>query len=508
MLIADSIVNEAAAPVEDTSLRIGVAPAPLSCFSRPSTLVAPMLQARFVLDPTPEADDLDEPRSPHFTSTRNPCKLCTPLGACLAFKGVQGCVPLLHGSQGCSTYIRRYLISHFREPMDIASSNFHEESAVFGGQRNLEQGLDNVVRQYEPQLIGIATTCLAETIGEDMPALLRSYRQQHPGENTRLVQVSTASYRRTHIDAFHAAVRALVEPLAQPAPASNWINLFPGMVSAADLRHLREILRDFALHHIVLPDYSDTMDGGSWEDYEKLPRGGTTLADITATGAARGSIEFGRTLAETPTAGSFLEEKCAVPRHLLGLPIGLRETDRFCALLERLSGHPLPPLYAGERGRLVDALIDGHKYVFEKRAVVYGDQDLVIGLTAFLTEIGVNPVLCASGGRGGHFEKALRAAAPDLPATTLIKEGFDFAQIAETTPGLAPDFLLGNSKGYALARRLGVPLIRVGFPIHDRVGAHRILHVGYRGAQELFDRIVNTLLEVKQSTSPVGYSYL
>ena len=105
-----------------------------------------------------------ELQSKHFTSTRNACKLCTPLGACLVFRGVEGCIPFLHGSQGCSTYIRRYLISHFREPMDIASSNFHEESAIFGGSSNFQQGVLNVLRQYQPQLIGAATTCLAETM--------------------------------------------------------------------------------------------------------------------------------------------------------------------------------------------------------------------------------------------------------------------------------------------------------------------------------------------------------
>jgi nitrogenase molybdenum-iron protein alpha/beta subunit len=99
----------------------------------------------------------EEPRSKHFSSTRNACKLCTPLGACLVFRGVEGCIPFLHGSQGCSTYIRRYLISHFREPMDIASSNFHEESAIFGGSANFQTGVMNVLRQYQPQ--PLAKTC-------------------------------------------------------------------------------------------------------------------------------------------------------------------------------------------------------------------------------------------------------------------------------------------------------------------------------------------------------------
>jgi len=447
--------------------------------------------------------------SKHFTSTRNACKLCTPLGACLVFRGVEGCIPFLHGSQGCSTYIRRYLISHFREPMDIASSNFHEDSAIFGGSQNFQQGALNVMRQYEPKLVGVATTCLAETIGEDMPRLLHELHTNHGDKVTApVVTVNTPSYRGTHVDGFHAAVKSLVEQLGKPGEKTAGVNVFPGMVSATDLRHLKEILADFGLDYTLLPDYSETMDGETWGKYEKLQTGGTTLAAIAAASSARATIEFGRTLVATETAGTSLEKRLAIPRHLLGMPIGIHETDKFFARLAELSGLPTPVKYQRERGRLVDSLIDGHKYIFEKRAVVYGEEDMVIGLAAFLCEIGVLPVLCVSGGRSRHFARALREAVPSLPAETVVQEGFDFAETAEFAPGLKPDFLIGSSKGYQIARSLKVPLIRVGFPIHDRIGGQRVLHLGYRGAQELYDVIVNSLLEAKQDHSTIGYSYL
>jgi len=485
----------------------------------------------------PLTDDDDEPQSKNFTSTRNACKLCTPLGACLAFRGVEGCIPFLHGSQGCSTYIRRYLISHFREPIDIASSNFHEDSAIFGGSKNFTQGALNVTRQYQPQLIGAATTCLAETIGEDMARLQHELKEQHGDAAAPIVHVSTASYRGTHMDGFHSAVRELVEQLACgcDAPSQNMdatptsrvglaagspssptatrasqprVALFPGLVSTADLRHLKEIFADFNLPFTLLPDYSESMDGATWSEYEKLQSGGTPISAIRALGSAQTAIEFGRVLAGTPTAGTVLQTKFGIPRRLLGLPMGIRESDAFFNAVADIAGSETPVKYQRERGRLVDSLIDGHKYAFEKRAIVFGEEDLVIGLTALLCEIGVTPILCASGGRSKQLEKSLRAAVPDLPEETLVKEGFDFAEIAETAPDLKPDFLIGSSKGYSIARRLKVPLIRVGFPIHDRIGGQRVLHLGYRGAQELFDRIINALLEVKQETSPIGYSYL
>jgi len=141
-----------------------------------------------------------------YVSTRNSCKLCAPLGASLVFKGIEGCVPLIHGSQGCATYIRRYMISHFKEPVDIASSNFSEETTVYGGSKNFITGIDNIIRQYKPKVIGIASTCLSETIGEDIPGHIRHYQESRADETEPLpifIHTSTPSYCGSHADGFH-----------------------------------------------------------------------------------------------------------------------------------------------------------------------------------------------------------------------------------------------------------------------------------------------------------------
>jgi nitrogenase molybdenum-iron protein NifN len=207
-------------------------------------------------------------------------------------------------------------------------------------------------------------------------------------------------------------------------------------------------------------------------------------------------------------AATFLRERFAVPSHRLGVPIGVRETDAFFEVLEQLSGRPTPAKHRHERGRLIDAYVDGHKYVSGKRAVVYGEEDLVVGLAALLAEIGVVPVLCASGGESGSLAKSIAEVTADVDGPIVAREGTDFMSMADEAKQLSADFLIGSSKGYSVARQLGIPLIRAGFPIHDRIGGQRILHLGYRGAQQLFDRIVNALIEFKQQSSPVGYSYM
>ena len=447
---------------------------------------------------------------PNYVSTTNACKLCKPLGASLAFRGVEGAVPFLHGSQGCATYMRRYIISHFNEPIDIASSSLGEKNAVYGGGANLKLGLKNVTEKYHPALIGIATTCLTETIGDDVKRLLFEYRREFMQDGgPLLVRVSTPSYSGTHMEGFHAAVRALVEQLTEATEANSTVNILPGFLSAADLRSLKEIVADCGLTATVLPDFSETLDGPALRDYPLIPKGGTKIGDIRAMGGAKATVEFGHTMPEQLSGGKYLEKAYGVDLHRLGMPVGIRETDRFFEVLRELSGNPIPEKYAMARGRLVDSLVDGHKYVFGKRAVVYGEEDLVIGLTSFLAEIGVQPVLCASGGTSGGvvraIEKAVEGFAVEMP---LIHEGMDFHEIGELAGELRPDFFLGYSKGYALARGLNVPLIRVGFPIHDRVGGQRLLHIGYHGAQQLFDLIANAMIAAKQDNSEVGYSYM
>jgi nitrogenase molybdenum-iron protein NifN len=405
--------------------------------------------------------------------------------------------------------MRRYIISHFNEPIDVASSSLGEKHAVYGGSANMKLGLKNVTEKYKPDLIGVATTCLTETIGDDVPMILQEYREEFCDEKSPgIIHVSTPSYSGTHMEGFHGAVKAAVEQLADGAEKNETINLLSGFISTADIRYLKEIIYDFEIDATILPDYSETLDGVALNDYPLIPEGGTPIEAIRGMGGARGTIEFGSTMPGS-SAGRFLESTFAVPLYQTDLPIGIRATDRFLALMEDLSGNLTPKKHEAARGRLVDAMVDGHKYIFGKKAVVYGEEDLVVGLTSFLAEIGVQPVLCASGGKSGKFrdavEKSLEGLGCELPE---VHENVDFYDIEYLAEELGADLLVGHSKGYSLARKRNIPLIRVGFPIHDRVGGQRILHLGYQGAQLLFDQITNAIIAKKQQDSTVGYTYM
>ena len=443
----------------------------------------------------------------------NSCRVCAPLGSVLAFRGLRGCMPLIHGSQGCATYIRRYLISHFREPMDVASTSFDESATIFGGQSNLAAAIKNLVQQYRPEVIGVCTTCLAETIGEDTEGILREITTEDPSLPP-IIHVATPSFKGCQHRGFHDTVAAVLSAAAKGGKPMSHVNLLPGPVSPADLRHLREIVEAFNLPLLMLPDYSETLDGPSLATYAPIPEGGVSLAEVADAGRATATLQLGATLEPGPGAG--LQRDFGVTLVKAGLPIGVRATDAVLDSLSALArgtaggaadSDPIIPAWlSAERGRLVDAYVDGHKYVSGKRVAVVGDPDLAVAVAGFCAEIGLIPVLVASGALTHRMAPALEALGLS-PGAFEVMEDADYDSIQRRVIELKPDLVLGPSKAYPMTRALGIPLVRIGFPVHDRIGAGRILHLGYRGTQRLFDEVANALLTHQQDSSEMGYAY-
>ena len=84
----------------------------------------------------------------------------------------------------------------------------------------------------------------------------------------------------------------------------------------------------------------------------------------------------------------------------------------------------------------------------------------------------------------------------------------DYATVLDKARSMNCDLVIGSSKGFYLSKNLSIPLVRVGFPVHDRFGSQRIKHLGYRGTQSILDNIANAIIEHKQNSSNIGYSYL
>ncbi|MEC9489569.1 MAG: nitrogenase iron-molybdenum cofactor biosynthesis protein NifN [Halanaerobiales bacterium] len=428
----------------------------------------------------------------------NPCKMCMPIGAAVAFKGIEESMLLMHGSQGCSTYMRRHMSTHYEEPIDIASSSIDEQGTVYGGEENLRQGLKNLIKLYSPKVIGVVTTCLAETIGEDINRIVADFKKANNVKDISIITVPTPGYGGSQFEGYYLTLRKIVEQLGEKSRnKSSRINLVAANLSPAEIREIKRILDLFELEYTILPDISRTLAAPFTENYSKIPAGGTAVSEIKKMGDAACTIEFGTLVDSSLSTAVYLEDKFGISAYRLPIPIGLKNTDKFVKTLAEISGKEVPQSLKEARGRLIDTMIDSHKYNGAGRAAVFGDPEMIYAVSSICQENGISPVIMATGTDLDIFQRKLKELTADSRDQNLIFSDTDFEEIRNYVNEYDINILLGNSDGAFIEEKDGIPLIRIGFPIHDRVGASRQQNIGYQGSNNLLDQITNQLLALK-----------
>lgn len=427
----------------------------------------------------------------------NPCNMCMPMGGILALKGIEQSMVIVHGSQGCSTYMRRHIAEHFNEPVDVGSSSLNEKGTIYGGEKNLRLALDNIIKVYHPALIGIVTTCLAETIGEDIERITGQYLIDREMEDFPIVTASTPGYGGSHFEGYFLTIKRVIMQMTKPTSKNNKINIIIPNMSPADIRELKRILQQMNIEYVLCPDFSETLDRPFSRPYTKMSEDGTKLTDIQAMGGGLATIQMGVTIDDSISPGKYLADQFDVPLYNVPIPIGVENTDIFINTLANITGKAVPESLERERGRLLDGMIDSHKYNFAGRSVIFGEPEMVYAVAKTCLENGVLPAVIATGSQGGKLNELLAAALADSAPQSNILIETDFAHILAASQEAKVNVAIGPSDGRYLTEKGEIPLVRLGFPIHDRVGGQRILSVGYTGTMMLLDRITNTLLENK-----------
>jgi len=434
----------------------------------------------------------------------NPCKMCMPMGAVTALCGIKNCMSILHGSQGCATYIRRHLATHYNEPIDIASSSLTEEGTVFGGEANLLKGLRNMIELYGPEVIGVCTTCLAETIGEDVSAIVKKFYTQNPGLNVKIINIASPGYGGTQNEGWFTALRSVLEQTEPDTKPNGKINIITPQISPADTRWLKNFFAEMKITYIFLPDLSENLDGATEKNYKRLKTGGTPIADISAMAGSRFSIEFSEFTNEKNSPAEFLKASYGVPFVKLPLPVGLRGMDKLIYTLTE-DGEVLTEKTRKARGRYLDAMVDSHKHCAEARAVIFGEPDFVTAMVRLCCENGILAVVAATGSVTAKLREMLVREVEDctdfhFEKEILIMDDSDFAQIEKACVETNANILIGSSDGRRIARKLNIPLIRCAFPIHDHIGGQRVRMVGFDGTLTILDKIANAMIERTESS--------
>lgn len=418
-------------------------------------------------------------------ASMNPLKQSPALGGAMAFLGIERSLPLLHGSQGCTAFALVLMVRHFREAIPLQTTAMSELTTILGGAENVETAIENIVQRAKPRLIGICSTALTETRGEDMIADLQTMRERHPDWSGTLdvVFASTPDYGGSLEEGWGKAVTATIEALVPEGslvPTLRRVNLLAGShLTPGDVEELTDLIEGMGLDVIVLPDLSRSLDGHVPDGHMSTSLGGTRLDQIATMGASAMTLAVGE---QMRGAAEALWRRTGVAYRLFDHVTGLAATDAFVAALMEAGGEPGARL-KHERSRLVDAMLDGHFPFDRKRVCVAAEPDLLLAMTDLIADM------------GGIVQAAVSpVAAPSLPRAKANRVIIgDLDDLEQSAAGC--DLLISNSHAREAAERLGVPLYRAGFPVFDRLGGPQRNSVGYRGTRRLIFDIANTLLD-------------
>ena len=423
--------------------------------------------------------------------TVNPLRLSQPLGGALAFLGIRGTMPVLHGSQGCTSFGLVLLVRHFREAIPLQTTAMSEVATVLGGYENVEKAVLNIVNRTKPELIGICSTGVTDIKGDDLAGFLTTIRQDHPElASTALVAVSTPDFKDAFQDGWAKTVTALVENLVQPPAAgrrsSNKVVVLPGChLTPGDLLELRDIIEGFGLEPMFLPDLSGSLDGHIPDQFTPTTIGGIGVDEIAALGDARYVIAIGDQMRSAAVA---FEMKTGVPYVLFDRLTGLAASDALVEFLTRISGRPVPLRLRRQRGQLVDAMLDGHFHFGGQKIAIGAEPDLLFTLGSWVQEMGAQLTAAVTTNTSVQLERL------DIPEV-LVGDLEDLETRATDC-----DLLITSSYGRQAAERLKIPFFRVGLPMFDRLGAGHQVMVGYRGTRDLIFSVGNLLLAATADT--------
>lgn len=457
--------------------------------------------------------------------TVNPAKACQPLGAVLCALGFEKTMPYVHGSQGCVAYFRTYFNRHFKEPISCVSDSMTEDAAVFGGQKNMMQGLENAKALYKPDMIAVSTTCMAEVIGDDLNAFINNSKKEGYIEQEYPTPFAhTPSFVGSHTTGWDNMFEGILSYFTRnymedkEVGLNGKINIVPGFETyLGNFRVMHRMMKEMGVDYSLLSDPSEVLDTPADGEF-RMYSGGTTMDEVKDAPNAIDTLLLQPW--QSDKTRKYVKNVMHQPATAINIPMGLEWTDEFLMKVSELTGKPIPASLELERGRFVDMITDSHAWLHGKKFALYGDADYVMGMTKMLLEFGAEPtdVLCNHANK--RWLKAMNAMLSESPygqntTVHVSKDLWHFRSLIFTNK---PDFMIGNSYGKFIERdtlhkgeEFQVPLIRIGFPIFDRHHLHRMTTLGYEGGMYILTTLVNAVLEqLDKETKGMGttdYNY-
>jgi nitrogenase molybdenum-iron protein NifN len=267
------------------------------------------------------------------------------------------------------------------------------------------------------------------------------------------------------------------------------------MLTPGDIEALSDWIASFDLVPVIVPDLGDSLDGHLDNlTYSTLTTGGTPFGRFADLGNSAATLVIGPSLYK---AADLLKTRTGVPDLRFDGLMSLEDCDAFTAALSRIAGAFVPRRIERQRAQLLDATVDCHLQFGGARVAIAADPDLLAMLVRFCADLGVETTTAVASMRSDRLAM--------LPAGKVIVG--DLEELETGARASEADLLIASSHAAESARRLGLPLLRAGFPLHDQYGGFARRWVGYGGARQTLFDLANLISRQRLEIAPYHSVY-
>jgi nitrogenase molybdenum-iron protein alpha/beta subunit len=162
--------------------------------------------------------------------------------------------------------------------------------------------------------------------------------------------------------------------------------------------------------------------------------------------------------------------------------------DRLITTLAEISAEPVPERITRQRSQLQDAMLDAHFSVGQGRFAVAADGDLLAAFSELLAGMGAETVAAVAPANGPSLKHVV---------ANEVRVG-DLEDLELAARANSAEVMICNSHGAHTAERLGIPLLRAGFPQYDLVGGYQRCWIGYQGTRQTLFDLANIMLGLEK----------
>jgi nitrogenase molybdenum-cofactor synthesis protein NifE len=400
-------------------------------------------------------------------------RACVFCGSRVVLYPITDALHLIHGPIGCASYtwdIRGSLSSGSELYRMSFSTDLREKHVVFGGEKQLEEALRELIHMHKPKAAFVYSTCIVGVIGDDVEAVCRNLSKEF---SLDIIPVQSEGFQGTKKDGYKLACDAIAKLVGTDnsrEPGEFCVNILGDFNLAGELWMLKDYYEQMGV------DILATITGdGRVDDIRNAHRAHLNIVQCS------GSMMH---LAKT------MKEKYGIPFMQVSyfgiedMSQALYQVAEFFKSQELLN--KATKIVSHELSRLLPALEPYKKALEGKKAAIYvGGAFKAISLVKALRLLGITTVVVGSQTGNKDDYEILSQICDD---GTVIVDDSNPIELSNFVRDKGGDIFIGGVKERPIAYKLGL-----GFCDHNHERKEAL--AGYEGmlnfAKEVYSSIMS-----------------